>query len=231
MNYLPPALLFGFLLRRASLLQAKRKAETSKLDQLINELKNKYDKIWSSLSDKEGQSIRWPLAYRYLVRRNIQPEMSASSFNFTLEQKNHILRLLLILLRGHVLNGLTVRTSTINNAGNGLFTTKSFKRGSLLCIYSGTPVSLTQAMKRQKEGVHGDYVMGGFGLFWRVDAGPHPEVMARYINDHYEQIEKNNAKFIKLKKYKIALVVAKRDLVANEEIFASYGDGYWRSRK
>ena len=73
--------------------------------------------------------------------------------------------------------------------------------------------------------------MGGFGLFWRVDAGPHPEVMARYINDHYEQIEKNNAKFIKLKKYKIALVVAKRDLVANEEIFASYGDGYWRSRK
>ena len=54
---------------------------------------------------------------------------------------------------------------------------------------------------------------------------PHPEVLARYINDHYLQPMKTNVKFIKLKEQRVALIVTLRDLIPGEEIFASYGQG------
>ena len=198
---------------------------------LLTECRTEYKKIWSSLSGQNGMELRWPLVLRYLRRRGITPTVPVPTPKpMSVRQRLQVLDLLLILLRGHALNGLQMLPSTIEQAGNGLFTTRSFPRGALLCVYSGTSISLTQAMQRQKEGTHGDYVMGGFGMFWRVDAGPHPTVLARYINDHYQDKTKQNAKFVKVKKHRIALVLATRDLAANEEIFASYGEGYWRPR-
>merc|ERR1719421_643221 len=70
--------------------------------------------------------------------------------------------------------------------------------------------------------------MGGFGLY-SVDAAQHPEVLARYINDNFEAARRN-AKFVKLKPKRRALVVATRDIAAGEEIYAFYGEGYWRAR-
>tara|TARA_B100000795_G_C22624525_1_gene370156 strand:- start:67 stop:624 length:558 start_codon:yes stop_codon:yes gene_type:complete len=179
------------------------------------------------LSNTKGTELRWQIVIRYLLRRQL-PTITSPTPNIV--QKIHVLETLMIFLRGNVLDGLVVQNSTIPQAGNGLFTTRSFPKGALLCVYSGTSVSFAQAMKRQRDGIHGDYVMGGFGLNWRVDAEPHPEVLARYINDHYLQPMKTNVKFIKLKEQRVALIVTLRDLIPGEEIFASYGQGYWRKR-
>ena len=209
----------------------QRNQRWSQYNTLLTECRTEYKKIWSSLSDRHGVDLRWPLVVRYLRRRGITPTVPVPTPTpLSVRQRLHVLDLLLVLLRGHALNGLQMLPSTIAQAGNGLFTTRSFPRGALLCVYSGTSISLTQAMQRKKEGIHGDYVMGGFGMFWRVDAGPHPTVLARYINDHYQDATKQNAKFVKVKTHRIALVLATRDLEANEEIFAAYGEGYWRHR-
>jgi hypothetical protein len=204
---------------------------------LLSELQADYKTVWSSLSDRAGETLRWPLVVRYLSRRSIAvtdawlEQQQNEELNWDeVEHRVQVLGLLLTFLRGNVLEGLEVKVSTISQAGNGLFATRRFLNGALLCVYSGTSVSLTQAMQRAKDGQHGDYVMGGFGPFWRVDAGPHPEVLARYINDHFTQPHLANVRFIKLKKLRVALVVATRDLLTGEEIFASYGEGYWRKR-
>ena len=76
-------------------------------------------------------------------------------------------------------------------------------------------------------------VMGGFGLNAHVDAGPHPGVLARYVNDVEGAY---NVRFVKLGAAKTverpprALVVALRDVAAGEELYARYGSGYWAAR-
>ena len=143
-----------------------------------------------------------------------------------------MLRVLLTYLRGNVAdNGLVVRPSAVPVAGQGLFTTRRFPRDTLLCVYRGTSVSLVEAMKRKQAGEHGDYVMAGFGWNLRIDAGPHPNVLARYINDDLSETPRHNVKFIKLKAQQCALVVALRDIAAGEELFAFYGEGYWKVRQ
>ena len=137
-----------------------------------------------------------------------------------------------VFLRGHVDGGgLEVRASTVPGAGRGLFAARHFARGSLLCVYRGTTVSLVEAIRRKEAGEHGDYVMGGFGANVRIDAGGHPEVLARYINDDLSELPRHNVKFVKLKAHKCALVLALRDIEAGEELFAFYGEGYWKARR
>merc|ERR1712096_456232 len=114
------------------------------------------------------------------------------------------------------MGGLKVGPSTVQGAGLGLFAARPFPRDSLLCVYSGTSVSLVEAMRRRDAGEHGDYVMGGFGANGRVDAGPHPEVLARYINDDLRAHPLHNVKFVKLKSFRRALVVTLRDVEAGE---------------
>ncbi|CAK0835934.1 unnamed protein product [Prorocentrum cordatum] len=134
------------------------------------------------------------------------------------------LGVLLAYLRGDG-GGLEVRASLIPGAGRGLFAARAFGEGDLLCVYSGTPVPLAQVVRRE---VSTDYLMGGFGLY-SVDASAHPEVLARYINDHPEG-GRRNARFVKLKQQRRALVLASRAIAAGEEIYAGYGEGYWRAR-
>ena len=73
-----------------------------------------------------------------------------------------------------------------------------------------------------------DYVLGGFGPY-SVDAGPHPQVLARYIN-HHPDAARRNATFVKNKAHLTALVVATRPIERGEELFVDYGAGYWRAR-
>ena len=51
----------------------------------------------------------------------------------------------------------------------------------------------------------------------------------RYINDHAD-CSKINAEFVKDKKNRRANVTALRSIEPGEEIYASYGEGYWRLR-
>ena len=54
--------------------------------------------------------------------------------------------------------------------------------------------------------------------------------MARYINDNLDE-SKLNCKFVKLAKEARADVVALRDVGAGEELYAAYGNVYWKNRK
>lgn len=62
-----------------------------------------------------------------------------------------------------------------------------------------------------------------------LDAKTHPEVLARYIND-IRETDKLNARFVKDRQRRRVFVQAVRDIDAGEEIYAFYGEGYWRNR-
>ena len=139
------------------------------------------------------------------------------------------LRCLVVFLQGDAKDGgLRVGPSTIEGAGDGLFVTRAHRAGDMLCVYRGTALTLAKVLKMSVS--DRDYTVGGFGLNLHIDAKPHPHIVARFINDNFRVPGASNAKFVKIKQDKCALVVATRDLAAGEEIFISYGDGYWRAR-
>lgn len=72
--------------------------------------------------------------------------------------------------------------------------------------------------------------MGGFGLNCHIDAKPHLDVWARYINDNLDDQQAINCKFVKLKEQKMARVIATRDICPGEELYLKYGDVYWRGK-
>lgn len=121
--------------------------------------------------------------------------------------------------------GVEVRRSLIKNAGDGLFATRTFFKGEVLGVYRGRVLSLLQAHQLQDR----DYLMGGFGINAHVDARFALNAEGRYVNDNFDTT-KLNAEFEKLKAERIANVRATRDIQAGEEIYASYGETYWRAR-
>ena len=120
---------------------------------------------------------------------------------------------------------LYVQTSMIPDAGRGLFAKLKILKGSTICEYTGSHLTLLQTIRLKDK----TYLMGGFGMNCHIDALDHPDVLARYINDARDPL-KQNARFVKLKPERKALVVALRDIEPDEEIYASYGEVYWRYR-
>merc|ERR1719291_708583 len=119
-------------------------------------------------------------------------------------------------LRGDA-GGLEVRPSLVPAAGQGLFTTRRFVEGEILCVYSGVSFPSLSASSSQ-DVAKKDYVMGGFGLY-SIDAADCPEVLARYINDHADS-SRHNAKFVKLKRERRAVVIAIAEIAPNQEVYA-----------
>ncbi|GAB5360286.1 hypothetical protein AAMO2058_000615000 [Amorphochlora amoebiformis] len=119
---------------------------------------------------------------------------------------------------------LEARASLLPGAGRGLFTNVEQKVGAEICRYTGTHLSLAKLLK------HPDttYVMG-LSINRHVDAKGFPGVMARYINDHHDS-KMINSKFVKNSKLWHAKVIALRDIRPGEEVYASYGQVYWRKR-
>lgn len=123
--------------------------------------------------------------------------------------------------------GLDVRESRIPGAGQGLFVTRRFAKGTVLAEYRGDVLSLAKVLKMSV--ADRDYVMGGFGLNVHIDARRDLNVLGRYVNDN-QDASQLNAEFVKLREERKALVTALRDIEAGEEVYASYGEGYWRVR-
>jgi len=64
-----------------------------------------------------------------------------------------------------------------------------------------------------------------------VDAADYPGYLARYINDNLEQGgARRNVKFVKDAEGRTARVMTLREVAVGEELYAEYGDGYWRHR-
>lgn len=121
--------------------------------------------------------------------------------------------------------GVEVRTSTIPDSGDGLFAAASFKEGAPLGEYRGRVLSLLQAHQLEDR----DYLMGGFGLNAHVDARFALTAPGRYVNDTNDDSQLN-ARFEKDRQRRVATLVATRAIRCGEEIFASYGESYWRAR-
>jgi len=121
---------------------------------------------------------------------------------------------------------LLAQTSTIPNAGLGLFAKCDFKIGEEICDYIGTIRSLKEV---NSSTFNTDYCLF-LNLIRHVDALNHPEVLARYINDSPDR-DAINVRFQRLPKQRKATVIALRYIKAGEELFVSYGRGYWAKRR
>lgn len=119
-----------------------------------------------------------------------------------------------------------VRPSSLADAGTGLFALRRFEEGEKVCDYRGRVLSLLQATRLENR----DYLMGGFGLNVHVDASEAYSIPGRYVNDNGNEAMLN-AQFVKHPKLRKASVVATRRIEIGDEIFASYGETYWRSRE
>ena len=122
-------------------------------------------------------------------------------------------------------HGVEVRPSLIRGGGDGLFAAADFKAGAWLGEYRGRVLSLLQATRLADR----DYLMGGFGPNAHVDARFAMAAPGRYVNDHFDK-SRLNARFDKDKAKRVATLIATRDICRGEEIYASYGESYWRAR-
>jgi hypothetical protein len=123
--------------------------------------------------------------------------------------------------------GVDVRPSQVPGAGDGLWAVRPFHRYEVICEYTGRVLTLAKVLKMST--AERDYVMGGFGLNVHIDGRHDLNMLARYINDNGCP-SRINADFVKLRTDRKALVRALRPIEAGEEIFAHYGEGYWRAR-
>ena len=121
--------------------------------------------------------------------------------------------------------GVATAPSLIDGAGSGLFARRNFEAGAQVAEYYGQRLSFLKMIQCEET----DYVMGGFDLNTYVDARLALDCSGRYINDNFDPA-KINAQFDKLPGEHRANVIATKPIAAGEEIFASYGEDYWKPR-
>ena len=117
-----------------------------------------------------------------------------------------------------------VRRSKLKGAGDGLFALRPFKEGDKICDYRGQVLSLRKALEAENR----DYIMC-LGLNCHVDASNAFDVPGRYVNDNFDTTHLN-AEFRKQKHLFKATLVATKSINVGDEIYASYGQAYWRPR-
>lgn len=127
-------------------------------------------------------------------------------------------------------NDLDVRTSTIVNAGLGLFFDPDHDRvipeGSIICYYTGHRHNFFS----QKYLTDRSYLLN-ITEDILVDSLPLLHVKARYVNDPLNE-KFINCKFVPDHKDRFRCkLVAIRDIGRGEELFVSYGQYYWIQHK
>ena len=122
---------------------------------------------------------------------------------------------------------LIVKTSSLKNAGKGLFTTKSIKKGTKVIEYRGEIIDWKEYSKRVKED------KDGYLFFINkdrcIDAYSTPGYKARYANDaagisRTKGLRNNCCYHVEDNK---CYILAEKDINAGEEIFVSYTKEYW----
>jgi len=120
---------------------------------------------------------------------------------------------------------LVVKTSTLPNAGNGLFTKVDFKKGDIITEYKGRRRTWAQV----EDDVHNGYIyhIDDDNV---IDALKNINTFGRYANDaaglarvsglrnNAEYFEENNRVFIR----------ATRNIATGREVLVSYGRLYWK---
>jgi len=133
-------------------------------------------------------------------------------------------------------SGVEVKRTTLpktSRRNRGLFTTVNIKKNHLITEYNGIPINRERAMSLRKEG-KATHIKGlNYDLF--LDGNRWPKLgqgAAQMANDAKDS-KKNNSKFVV--KFdssvgrEVCFLKALRDIEAGEEIFVSYGKGYWNT--
>jgi len=124
---------------------------------------------------------------------------------------------------------LFVASSQIPNAGKGLFTAISIYKDEVVSIFKGEILSKQEAKTRSENGKDSYFINMLDGSI--MDSNM-VKCFAKYANDAEGKIKskfKCNS-IISINEDLQVCIVASRDIKAGEEIFCSYGKGYWRSK-
>ncbi|HUP13249.1 MAG TPA: SET domain-containing protein-lysine N-methyltransferase [Niastella sp.] len=121
---------------------------------------------------------------------------------------------------------LYVKTSTLPNAGKGLFTKKFIPKGTRIVEYKGRTRTWKEVQKDEDESPYIYYVKRNFV----IDALNDKKALARYANDArgLQRVKdlKNNAEYIE--EGVRVFIEATKDIPAGGEIFVGYGPEYWQ---
>lgn len=117
------------------------------------------------------------------------------------------------------------KTTLLHCHFHGLFAGRDYAKNELVCIYSGTSLRTSEALRLQDK----SYLMR-LGEQCYVDAKHHLDTLARFINDCISPCGWNVV-FEKRPEEQCAYVRALRDIRANEEIFVDYGKWYWAGKR
>lgn len=121
---------------------------------------------------------------------------------------------------------LTVRKSTLPNAGKGLFTTAFIKKGTRVVEYKGR-------IRKWKDVKHEDGY-NGYLMYLSsqtvIDAQPAINTKGRYANDARGMVRvkglRNNSTYVQVGRK--CFIEATRNILPGEEILVHYGDAFWR---
>ncbi|MBC7849873.1 MAG: SET domain-containing protein-lysine N-methyltransferase [Chitinophagaceae bacterium] len=120
---------------------------------------------------------------------------------------------------------LFVKKSSLPEAGKGLFTKTSIKKGTPIVEYKGKITTWKEV--QHDEGKNGYIYYITRNLV--IDAGKYRSALARYANDArgLKRINgtRNNAKYVE--KGRQVFITATKDIQPGEEIFVGYGKEYW----
>lgn len=123
---------------------------------------------------------------------------------------------------------LEIRTSTIPNAGNGVFTKVAIPKGALLGAYTGEFIT-EEEYRRRASANRWQYMMGLLDCailhmngLTTID-GINGNVFTRM---NYAPAEFQNVKFEKICEAPFVKIVALRDITAGEELWVDYGPRY-----
>jgi uncharacterized protein len=121
---------------------------------------------------------------------------------------------------------LYVKTSTLPNAGKGLFTKKFIPKGTRIVEYKGRTRTWKEVQKDEDESPYIYYVKRNFV----IDALNDKKALARYANDArgLQRVKElnNNAEYVE--EGVRVFIQAAKDIPAGGEIFVGYGPEYWQ---
>lgn len=124
---------------------------------------------------------------------------------------------------------LSVKKSTLPNAGKGLFTKRDIPKGTRIVEYKGR-------LRAWKEVKHLDGCNAYLMYITRhavIDALPATKTLGRYANDAKGFVripgKRNNAEYVS--EGKRCYIEALRTIRKGEEIFVSYGTDFWKLQR
>jgi hypothetical protein len=118
---------------------------------------------------------------------------------------------------------LYVASSSIKDAGTGLFTAIKIYKDEIISIYTGELLSSKESIKRaeRQENQYFITLLNGKTL-----DSKHTPGFAKYANDAHLSSFKNNAKIALNDKNQVCLIATK-NISKYSEILTSYGKTYW----